>query len=87
MAGGLTVAVSEFAVAQFGGSIATNIMTLKDLWNRAKEVPAEVNSLLTQMESLNLLLQDMQADRSGEFIPQILPHNHRIQQGLKMCMD
>lgn len=85
MARRLNIVPSEFAVAQFAGSIGTNIITLKALWSQVKEAPAEINNLLGQIDSLNLMLQHMQDDRSRPSALQLPTQNLCVQRSLDLC--
>jgi hypothetical protein len=87
MADRLNVTISGFAVAQFAGSIGRSIITLKDLWNEVKEAPAEISNLLRQMDSLNLILQHIQDDRSIEYTPQLSPQNLCLQRSSDLCRE
>jgi hypothetical protein len=62
MAEVLGVVASGIAVAQIAGQITGSIVKLKSYWDQIEKAPAEINHLLREIESLNLILQHMQED-------------------------
>lgn len=87
MAEVLGVVASGIAVAQLAGQIAGSIVKLKDFWSQVKEAPAEINYLLRELESLNLMLQQMQDDRSQQSLLPLSTHNICVQKSLELCKD
>lgn len=85
MAEVLGVVASGIAVAQIAGQIANTIIKLKSYWSQIKEAPAEINHLLREIESLNLMLQHMQEDQAQQSI--LSSHNLCVQRSLKLCEE
>jgi hypothetical protein len=86
MTQGLKIVTSEFAVAQFAGSIGQNIITLRDLWVQVKDAPAEVNSLVERVEHLNRILQHLQESQMKQ-APGLSRQNDDLQRSLIRCKE
>lgn len=87
MAEVLGVVASGIAVTQLAGQIAGSIIKLKGYWSQVKEAPAEINHLIREIDSLNLMLQHMQDDRTQQFPQKLSAHNICIEKSLELCRE
>jgi hypothetical protein len=55
---------SGISVAQLAGQITSSIIKLKNYWNQIQNAPSDINRLLREIESLNLILCHIQDDRA-----------------------
>ncbi len=77
----LGVVSSGIAVAQLASSIATSIIALKSYFKQIKDAPAELQNLVEEIESLNVILSHIAADQSGTGIVD----NLCMQRSLELC--
>ncbi len=87
MAEVIGVMASGIAIAQLAGSIASSIIKLKGFWSQMDGAPAEINHLLRQLESFNLILQQMQHDQLEQGIPDLSARNLCVRRSLELCEE
>jgi hypothetical protein len=63
MAEVLGIITSGLAIGQLIGSITSSIIKLKEHWDQVKDAPGEIQSLLLEIDSLNLILSHIEQDR------------------------
>jgi hypothetical protein len=78
---------SGIAIGQLAASIAKSIIAIKEGWSQVQDAPAEINNLIRQIDSLNLILQHIEDDQSREDIPQLSSANLCVRQSLKLCEE
>jgi 23S rRNA A2030 N6-methylase RlmJ len=87
MAEVLGTMASGIAIYQLATSIARSIIAIKQGWSQVQDAPTEINNLIRQIDSLNLILQHIQDDQSQEDIPQLSSANLCVQQSLGLCEE
>lgn len=87
MAEVLGVVASGIAVAQIAGQITGSIVKIRSYWSQVEKAPAEINYLLREIESINLMLQHMQDDRSQQSLQQLSTQNLCVQRSLELCRE
>ena len=78
---------SGIAIAQLATSIANSIVAIKEGWSQVQDAPAEVDNLMRQIDSLNLILQHIEQDQSQEDLPQLSSANLCVRQSLALCEE
>ncbi|KAN0109982.1 ankyrin [Hyaloscypha variabilis] len=78
---------SGIAIAQLAASIANSIVAIKEGWSQVQDAPAEVDNLMRQIDSLNLILQHIEHDQSQEDLPQLSSANLCVRQSLALCEE
>jgi len=84
MAEVLGIVASGISVAQLAGQVTSSIIKLKDYWNQIQDAPADINRLLREIESLNLILCHIQDDRAGWTYA---GSNVGMQKSLELCKE
>ncbi len=56
------VAASAITVAQVAGEFFTSVLTLKKLWDEVRDVPDSINNIVEQLQLLNPVLSEMEAE-------------------------
>jgi len=77
----LGVVSSGIAVTQLASSVATSIIVLKGYFEQIKDAPAELQNLVEEIESLNVILSHIAADQSRTRIVD----NLCMQRSLELC--
>jgi hypothetical protein len=77
----LGVISSGVAVAQLASSVTTSIIALKGYFEQIKDAPIELQSLVEEIESVNLILSHIAADQSRTR----LVDNLCMQRSLELC--
>jgi hypothetical protein len=87
MAEVLAIAASGVNLVQLAGQVATNIIKLKCYWDQVKEAPAEIQLLVDEIDSLNLVLCHMQSDQTEDTMPHSVFGNTAkiISKSLELC--
>jgi hypothetical protein len=57
---------SAFSVAQLVSQIASSVMKLKSYLNQMKDAPEEIISLAEQIEGVQIWLEEMECDQTGQ---------------------
>ncbi|KAH8779025.1 hypothetical protein BGZ57DRAFT_822086 [Hyaloscypha finlandica] len=78
---------SGIAIAQLAASITKSIITIKESWSQVQDAPVEINNLIRQIDSLNLILQHIEDDQSREDMPQLSSANLCVRQSLELCQE
>jgi hypothetical protein len=78
---------SGIAIAQLAASITKSIITIKESWSQVQDAPVEINNLIRQIDSLNLILQHIEDDQSRKDMPQLSAANLCVQQSLELCQE
>jgi hypothetical protein len=84
MAEVLGIITSGLAIGQLIGSITSSIIKLKEHWDQVKDAPGEIQSLLLEIDSLNLILSHIEQDRHQAGLPDI-SQNTCFEQSLSLC--
>jgi hypothetical protein len=87
MAEVLGLVASGISVAQLASGVTNNIIKLRDYWKQVKDAPAELNHLLREIDSLNLILSHIQDDQSNQTSPGLAGNNICLQQSLALCRE
>jgi hypothetical protein len=64
MAETIGIIASSVAFVEVATKIGSQVLTLKQLWEDIKDAPHTIRSLIDDIDLLNLLLQEMEADFS-----------------------
>lgn len=83
MAEVIGVVASGVSLAQLAGNITSCLIKLKNYWDQVKEAPEEIEYLLREIESFNLILSHIQNDLG----PSAVFDNACVQQSLNLCTE
>jgi hypothetical protein len=83
----LGIVASGISVAQIAGQVINSIIKLKGYWEQVKGVPAEINHLLGEIDSLSLLLYHIQDNQPPQVSENVPLGSTGVQQCCKLCQD
>jgi len=83
----LGAVASGIAITQLAASITRSIIMIKESWSQVQDAPVEINNLIRQIDSLNLILQHIEDDQSREDMPQLSSANLCVRQSLELCQE
>lgn len=84
MAEVLGIVASGISVAQLAGQVTSSIIKLREYWKQIQNAPADINRLLREIESLNLILCHIQDDRARW---ECVGSNVGMQKSLELCKE
>lgn len=84
MAEVLGIVASGIAVGQLASEVTSSIIKLKGYWDQVKDAPGEIQQLLLEIDSLNLILSHIEQNQDRAELSG-LSQNICVEQSLKLC--
>lgn len=81
------IVASSISITQLAAQVSKSVMELKNLWGQVKELPSDIDFLMRQVESLELILSQMQDDLTQKAMPTLVFDNICVKQSLKLCKE
>jgi hypothetical protein len=87
MAEVLGIIASGISIVQIAGQAADCIIKLKEHWRQIREAPDDIKQLLLEIDSLNLILHQIQDDQARKAVPNLIFDNLCVRQCIELCSE